>query len=70
MPKLIVNCDEKWPVFNLEVPEEGQEPNCDIPEDIYQYYLYTDTIYRKMQKILRIYHEASFREDCEYEDMQ
>lgn len=61
MAKLIISCDEKWPVFDLEVPEEGQEPNCDIPDDIYKQYLYIANIYSKMQNILRIYHDVSQR---------
>jgi hypothetical protein len=65
MAKLIINCDEKWPVFDLEVPEEGQVPNCDIPEDIYKQYLHISIIYSKMQNILRIYHEVSKRNDSE-----
>ena len=65
MPKLIISCDEKWPIFDLEVPEEGQVPNCDIPENIYREFLYISGIYIKMQKILRIYHEVSKRNASE-----
>lgn len=70
MPKLIISCDEKWPVFDLEVPEEGQEANCDIPEEIYRQYLLISINYSKIQKILKVYHEASRRNDPEYEDMR
>lgn len=70
MAKLIVSCDEKWPVFNLEVPEEGQEPNCEIPDDLYNFYLITMINYSKIQNTLKVYHEASRRNDPEYEDMR
>ena len=70
MAKLIISCDEKWPVFDLEVPEEGQEPNCDIPEEIYKQYLYIANIYSKMQNILKVYHEVARRNDPEYEKMR
>lgn len=67
MPNLIISCDEKWPVFELEVPGEGQEANCDIPEDIYRYYLYISDIHTRMQKILRIYHDVSQRNISEHQ---
>ncbi len=61
MPKLIITCDEKWPVYDLEVPEEGQEPNCELPEDFYREYLFIMTNYYKIQKILKRYHDESIQ---------
>lgn len=65
MPKLIVSCDEKWPIFNLEVPEEGQKGNCFLPEDLYRDYLLTVIKYQKMQKILKVYYDSAQRKSPE-----
>lgn len=65
MPKLIISCDEKWPIFDLEVPEDGQVSNCDIPEDIYRQYLHVSLMYMKIQNILKVYHEVSKRNTSE-----
>lgn len=61
MPKLIVDCDEKWPVYGLEVPEEGEESNCEIPEELYKFYLITMINYCKIQKQLKEYYEENER---------
>lgn len=65
MPFLIVSCDEKWPVYDLEVPEEGQDYNIEIPTDVYEQYLFVSDVYSRMQKILRIYYEVSQRNSNE-----
>ncbi len=61
MAKLIISCDEKWPVFNLEVPEEGQTHNCEIPQDVHKEYLFVCKTYSLMQNILKVYYESSKR---------
>jgi hypothetical protein len=69
MAKLIVSCDEKFPVFDLEVPEEGQIPNCEISEQFHKEFLYFTLKYLEIQKELSsIYEESrrnSFRESNE-----
>lgn len=61
MAKLIVNCDEKFPVFDLEIPEEGQIANCEIDEGFYREYLYISLAYSKIQRKLKEIYEDSQR---------
>ena len=59
MVKLIVSCDEKFPVFDLEVPEERQTPNCEVSEEFHKEFLYFTLKYLEIQKKLRsIYEDA------------
>lgn len=57
MPNLLISCDEKWPIYDLEVPEEGQIANCVLTEDFYKEYLFIMTNYAKIQRILKVYYE-------------
>lgn len=69
MTKLIVSCDEKFPVFELEIPEEGQTSNCDIPEEIYRDFIKICVDYNKMQNILKKIYEDRTRDDEDIETM-
>ena len=65
MVKMIVTCDEKWPIYDLRCHWEGQEANCEIPEDLYRDYLLVMLKYEKMQKILKEFHDQYQREVSE-----
>lgn len=75
MPHLIIDCDEKWPIYDLQVPEGGQEANCEVSEEFYREYLYIMIKYEKFQIKLKEYYDfdkqgirectpESFREGC------
>lgn len=65
MAKLIISCDEKFPVFDLEVPEEGQTANCEVTEEFHREYLYFAIQYSKMQDQLRKIYENVKRRSFE-----
>ena len=63
MPNLLIICDEKWPIYELEIPEEGQTSNCEVDENFFIEYLYVSLQYSKMQeKLKRIYDERKLSE--------
>lgn len=61
MPKILISCDEKFPVFDLEIPEEGQIANCEVDEDFYREYLYISLAYSKIQRKLKEIYEDTQR---------
>lgn len=65
MFKYVISCDEKWPVFDLLIPEEGQEGNCEIPEGFYREFLSVSLQYAKFQKELKEYYDEYQRECSE-----
>lgn len=61
MPKLLLTCDEVWPIFELVIPEKGQEPNCECPEEFYREYLHIATEYQKFQRELKHFYDEQER---------
>jgi hypothetical protein len=57
MPKLIISCDEKFPVFDLEIPLEGQTSNCEVSEEFHKEFLNATIKYLEIQNQLRSIYE-------------
>lgn len=59
MSKVEVTVNEKWPVFELIPPKVGQEDyQFDIPQEMYQDYLYVMQRYLEFQLKLQAFYEA------------
>lgn len=61
MKKLIITCDEKWPVFDLKDPDQDQQPNCQCPIWFYREYLRVSKEYEKFQMELRSFYDEQER---------
>ncbi len=56
-----VTIDEVWPVFSLKEAEEDSVFNIEIPESLYQEYLWTAYKYHEFQLKLQVYYEQCHR---------
>ena len=65
MRKMILSVDEKWPVYELELAEEGQETNCEVSDQFYRHYLQTQVAYKQIQNEMRYTYEKHQREVSE-----
>lgn len=54
-----ITVDEHWPIYDIEAPEEGVSPNCQMPEDLYKEFLKVQIEYNRMQKVLKAYYEQT-----------
>lgn len=57
--KLIVEIDEKFPVYSLRQPYEWSEESLDFPDGFYSEYLDIQYKYHKMQKELQDFYEQA-----------
>lgn len=55
--KLIVDCDEVWPVYYLREPDDKTEGVLDIPKEVYDRFWNIQKRYDHMQEILKGYYE-------------